>query len=253
MPRPDSSRIFLPLLAGASLRDRMVASVGALVGISVAGLICAAMFPVTMPWIIAPIGASAVLLFAVPASPLAQPWSIVGGNLISALFGIVVAQSVGEPAFAAALAVSTAILVMSLARCLHPPGGAVALSAVIGWPNFSGHVVDFLVPVLLNSLILVAIGMLFHRFSGHSYPHRARAVDGNAVAEEPVGLLMDDIDGALADLGETFDISREDLALLLTRAEAHAAARIAQTQIALAASRLAAENEKKRKREKVRP
>ena len=225
MAKPDSSRIFVPLLAGASLRDRFVASVGALVGISLAGMICAALFPVSMPWIIAPIGASAVLLFAVPASPLAQPWSIIGGNMLSAIFGIVVAQAIGEPAFAAALAVSTAILVMSLARCLHPPGGAVALSAVLGWPSFSSHIGDFFVPVLLNSLILVAIGMLFHRFSGHSYPHRARPVDGKAAAEEPAGLLMDDIDGALADLGETFDISREDLALLLERAEIHAAAR----------------------------
>ncbi|WP_235534551.1 MULTISPECIES: HPP family protein [unclassified Sphingopyxis] len=251
MAKPDSSRIFIPLLAGASLRDRVVASVGALVGISLAGLICAAMFPVTMPWIIAPIGASAVLLFAVPASPLAQPWSIVGGNVISGLFGVVVAQAIGEPAFAAALAVSTAILVMSLARCLHPPGGAVALSAVLGWQSFSGHVVDFLVPVLLNSLILVAIGMLFHRFSGHSYPHRARPVDGKAVPQEPVGLLMDDIDGALADLGETFDISREDLALLLARAEAHAAERVANALLAMAGDKLAAEKTKKRKREKI--
>lgn len=241
MAGPDSSRIFAPLLAGASLRDRMVASVGALVGISLAGLICAAMFPASMPWIIAPIGASAVLLFAVPASPLAQPWSIVGGNVISAIFGVVVAQSIGEPAFAAALAVATAILMMSLARCLHPPGGAVALSAVLGWPGFAGHVIDFLIPVLLNSLILVGVGILFHRFSGHSYPHRTRPGEGKAVLKEPTGLLMDDIDGALADLGETFDISREDLALLLARAEAHAAARIAQTQIAVAGQKLAAE------------
>jgi CBS domain-containing membrane protein len=36
---------------------------------------------------------------------------------------------------------------------------------------------------------------------------------------------MADIDAALEDLGETFDISREDLALLLERAEAHATAR----------------------------
>lgn len=239
VPRPKSfpRNLFVPLLAGASLRDRIVASAGALAGIGLAGTICALLFPASMPWLIAPIGASAVLLFAVPASPLAQPWSIVGGNFISAIFGVVVAQAIREPALAAALAVSTAILVMSLLRCLHPPGGAAALSAVLGWQGFSGHVADFLVPVLLNSLILVAIGMLFHRFSGHSYPHRARPVDGKAVLPEPVGLLMDDIDGALADLGETFDISREDLALLLARAEVHAAARIAKTSIAAAGTK----------------
>lgn len=255
MPRLKSlpKKLFVPLLAGASLRDRMIASIGALVGIGLAGAVCAALFPASMPWLIAPIGASAVLLFAVPASPLAQPWSIVGGNFLSAVFGVVVAQAVAEPALAAALAVSTAILVMSLLRCLHPPGGAAALSAVLGWQSFAGHTTDFLVPVLLNSLILVGIGMLFHRFSGHSYPHRARPVDGKAVAQEPVGLLMDDIDGALADLGETFDISREDLALLLRRAETHAAARVAKAKIAAAGKKVAAAKRKGRPREKVGP
>jgi len=227
--KPEPSRLFIPLLAGASLRDRMIGSIGALMGIGLAGLICAAMFPASMPWIIAPIGASAVLLFAVPSSPLAQPWSIVGGNAISAIVGIVVAQAVSTPALAAALAVSTAILVMSLLRCLHPPGGAVALSAVLGWSTFASHVVDFLVPVLINSLVLVAIGMFFHRFSGHSYPHRARPVEGKTLVPAPVGLQMADIDAALDDLGETFDISREDLALLLERAEVHAASRMGKS------------------------
>lgn len=34
--------------------------------------------PEALPYIIAPMGVTAVLLFAVPASPLAQPWSVVG-------------------------------------------------------------------------------------------------------------------------------------------------------------------------------
>lgn len=229
MSKPEPNRLFIPLLAGASLRDRMIGSIGALMGIGLAGLICAAMFPASMPWIIAPVGASAVLLFAVPSSPLAQPWSIVGGNTMSAIVGIVVAQAVSAPALAAALAVSTAILVMSLLRCLHPPGGAVALSAVLGWSTFASHIVDFLVPVLINSFVLVAIGMFFHRFSGHSYPHRARPVEGKVLVPAPLGLQMADIDAALDDLGETFDISREDLALLLDRAEVHAASRMGKS------------------------
>jgi CBS domain-containing membrane protein len=223
----NTTRIFVPLLAGASLRDRMIASVGAVLGIGFVGLTCTALFPSSMPWIVAPMGASAVLLFAVPASPLAQPWSIAGGNVISAFVGAVVAQVVPDPAIAAAVAVSLAILAMSLLRCLHPPGGAAALSAVLGgYALFSAHVLEFLTVVLVNSLLLVAIGWIFHRFSGHSYPHRAKPVEGKALSPAPVsGLLMDDIDKALDDLGETFDISREDLALLLERAEAHAAER----------------------------
>lgn len=219
-------RLFVPLLAGASLRDRAMGSIGALVGIAVAGGVCLFFFPAATPWIVAPIGASAVLLFAVPASPLAQPWSIVGGNGVSAVFGILVTSMVPQPAFAAALAVGGAILIMSLLRCLHPPGGAAALSAVIGSHALqSGHAGHLLLPILLNSALLVAVGWVFHRFSGHSYPHRAKPVEGKAVVPAVSGLLMVDIDAALDDLGETFDISREDLALLLDRAELHAAAR----------------------------
>lgn len=223
----NTTRIFVPLLAGASLRDRVIASIGALLGIGFVGLTCVALFPSSSPWIVAPMGASAVLLFAVPASPLAQPWSIAGGNVISAIVGAIVAQLFPDPAIAAAVAVSGAILTMSLLRCLHPPGGAAALSAVLGgYALFSAHVIDFLAVVFVNSLLLVAIGWIFHRFSGHSYPHRAKPVEGKALSPAPVsGLLMNDIDMALDDLGETFDISREDLALLLERAEVHAAAR----------------------------
>ena len=63
---------------------------------------------------------------------------------------------------------------------------------------------------------LVLVGLLFHRFSGHSYPHRpAMAQDKDA------GFHPEAIDQALADLGETFDVSREDLDLLLQRAAFH--------------------------------
>lgn len=223
----NKGRIFVPLLAGASLRDRVITSIGALLGIGFVGLTCVALFPSSTPWIVAPMGASAVLLFAVPASPLAQPWSIAGGNVISAIVGAIVAWVFPDPAIAAAVAVSLAILTMSLLRCLHPPGGAAALSAVLGgYALFSVHVLDFLTVVVVNSLLLVSIGWVFHRFSGHSYPHRARPVEGRELPPAPAsGLLMGDIDAALDDLGETFDISREDLALLLDRAEVHAAAR----------------------------
>lgn len=228
----NSRRLFVPLLAGASFRDRVIASVGAVIGIGFVGLVCATLFPSSIPWIVAPMGASAVLLFAVPASPLAQPWSIVGGNGVSAVVGVIFAALIPDPAVAAAAAVSGAILAMSLLRCLHPPGGAAALSAVIGgYSLYSDHMIHFLTAVAVNSLLLAAIGWVFHRFSGHSYPHRAQPIEGKAVSSpQAAGLQLHDIDKALEDLGETFDISREDLALLLERAEFHAAARNGPTR-----------------------
>lgn len=57
---------FSPILAGATLRDRVIACVGAGVGIVVAGMTGAWAFdPQVAMLIVAPIGASAVLVFAV--------------------------------------------------------------------------------------------------------------------------------------------------------------------------------------------
>src|SRR3954454_23764 len=95
-------RLFRPILAGATLRERLVACLGALAGITLTGLICGLVFGQRpdIPLIVAPMGASAVLLFAVPASPLAQPWPIIGGNTIYALVGVLVAKAVSDPLIA---------------------------------------------------------------------------------------------------------------------------------------------------------
>ena len=221
-----ATRLFAPILAGGSLRDRLIACFGAMIGMGFAGMTSAQLAPLYGPWLVAPIGASAVLLFAVPSSPLAQPWSIIGGNIVSAAVGLIVIRFIPDPLAAAPVAVSAAILVMTLTRCLHPPGGAVALSAVLGVGTLSGHYEILLLPVAINSVLLVMIGWIFHRYSGHSYPHRPVAMAWLPIpAAPPPGFLIEDIDQALLDLGETFDVSREDLALLFERAEAHAAIR----------------------------
>ena len=175
-------KLFSPILAGATLKDRLLGCLGALVSICLTGLVCGLVFGdhPQLPLIVAPVGASAVLLFAVPASPLAQPWSIVGGNTISALVGVSVVQFVSDPMLAIGLAVSLAILAMSLTRSLHPPGGAAALTAVIGGAAVARAGFWFpLIPVAINSLILVALGVLFHRLAGRQYPHRQAAAPIN--------------------------------------------------------------------------
>ena len=167
-------------------------------------------------------GASAVLVFAVPASPLAQPWPVVGGNVLSCLVGVAVAHLLTPSPLAAGVAVGLAILAMSLTRCLHPPGGAAALLAVTGGPAVlaAGYAFPF-APVGLNAVLLVLSALAFHRFSRHSYPHR-RALAAPSAPPPHFAFRKEDVDSALADLGETFDVSREDLGRLLEHAVLHA-------------------------------
>lgn len=220
-------QVFRPILAGATLRDRVIACLGALVGIGMVGFLCSLMFgSAQLPLLVAPVGASAVLLFAVPASPLAQPWPIIGGNVISAFIGILVAHLIHDPAVAAGAAVAIAIAAMSLARCLHPPGGAVALAAVLGGPAVAKWGVLFpLIPVGLNSFILVGLGLLFHKLTRKTYPHVAAPASANphGTTDMPpqmrVGFSRADIDAALTKLDEAFDIDRGDLEQILREIE----------------------------------
>src|SRR6187402_1820068 len=141
---------FKPLRPTLPIGERICACVGGLFGLLVTALtlrVCLGSFE-HVPLLIAPIGASTVLVFGVPASPLAQPWSVVVGNVLAALIGVTAARFIAEPYVAGAVAVAATIAVTSLLGCLHPPAGAVALTAVIGGPAIAAAGYGFaLVPV----------------------------------------------------------------------------------------------------------
>ena len=225
MPTKQTSWFsFVPVLAGASLGNRVVACIGAVLGIAAAAYVGTGLddLVATTPYLFASIGASAVLVFAVPASPLAQPWSVIGGNMISALVGVGMLRFIGNPYLAGSLAVGGAILAMSLLRCLHPPGGGTALVPVLGGPAIASLGYSFaFTTVAINAVVLVIVGWCFHRFTRHSYPHKAEPARATPIS----GLSRDDINQALEETGETFDISTADLEALLMRAEEIAAER----------------------------
>lgn len=207
-----------------------------MLGLLAAGVVARAIMggaPLTSPLLIAPIGASAVLVFAVPASPLAQPHSVVFGNVLSALIGIGCLHLVHDPLISAPLAVSLAIMGMSLTGCLHPPGGAVALICGLAGPEVTRLGWMFAVsPVGIDSVLLVAAGLVFHRVTGRSYPHRApaAAVSPHKTADVPpgarAGFTAGDLDAALAHYGELLDVSREDLDALFRQVELQAHQRL---------------------------
>ena len=203
---------------------------GALIGILLTGLICTcAAGTGATPMLIAPMGASAVLLFAAPASPLAQPWSIIGGNIISALIGVTCARWAGDPLVAAPLAAAFAIGAMSVLRCLHPPSGAVALTAVLVGPAVTEAGYHFVLsPVALNSAVLMLTAILFNNITRRPYPHPQQVPRANPhhtadrKPTERVGVGTEDLDAILQQYGQVLDISRDELEGLFRQAEMHA-------------------------------
>ncbi|MGD8617143.1 MAG: HPP family protein [Gammaproteobacteria bacterium] len=122
--------------------------------------------------LVASMGASAVLLFAVPHGPLSQPWAVFGGHLVSAVIGVACSRLELDPSLTAALAVALAISAMYYLRCIHPPGGATALTAVAGGESVHALGFDYvLTPVLLNVLVILSVAILFNlAFPWRRYP-----------------------------------------------------------------------------------
>jgi len=230
---------FRPAPMRVDARERLRVVAGAIVGLLLTGVLTELLsrhMP-GVPWLIAPLGASAVLVFGVPASPLAQPWAVVMGNTASALVGIACAHLFGgTPELAAAIAVGGAIGLMFLLRCLHPPGGAAALLMVLSGVHDWHFALD---PVLLNSVLMVLAGMAYNGVTGRKYPHpqatvtAAPAKGGAATgAGGAAGAAGDappftgvDLDTVLAHYNQVLDIPRDDLQAIVDEAALLAARR----------------------------
>jgi CBS-domain-containing membrane protein len=165
-------------------RTHLRASVGALIGILITGYVTELALGMSMglPLLIAPMGASAVLLFAASHSPLAQPWSIIGGNTIAAFIGVFTYMWLKDPIAASGVAVAASIGFTSLLGCLHPPAGAVALTAVLG--GAAVHELGYMFvlwPVGVNSVLLLLAALVFNNLTGLRYPPKKELVPSAAV------------------------------------------------------------------------
>ncbi|GLU35075.1 HPP family protein [Trinickia caryophylli] len=221
---------FTPAAVNIPWRERARSCVGALIGIGITGASMHWLLgaDTRVPLLVAPMGASAVLLFAVPASPLAQPWSLIGGNIVSATLGVIASQCFGDPVVAAAFAVAAATCAMFALRCVHPPSGAVALTAVLGGPSVHALGFRFVAePIALQSFVLLSAAIVYHTVTGHRYPHTKR---GNAEANRQhdagaTGITRADIEALVRQRGELIDVAADDLQTLLHEAQLLAYAR----------------------------
>ena len=204
---------FVPTPIGINGRERLRVTAGVGLGILLAALLSRwwSGDAGPQPWMVASLGASAVLVFATPSSPLSQPWPVVAGSTLSVLVGLACAVLVPYPAMAAALAVALSVAIMVPLRCLHPPGAAVALFAVL---NYEHGVQLAALPIFVNALVLLVFGIVYNTFTGRSYPHRQRPVPVTP-SSSPSRFISSDLDAALSHYNEVLDISRADLEGLL--------------------------------------
>ena len=188
--------------------------------------------------IVASMGASAVLLFAVPHGPLSQPWALVGGHTISAIIGVSCYLLIPDTFVAAAVAVGLAITAMYYLRCIHPPGGATALTAVVAGSGV--HQLGYfylLTPVLVNVVIILSVALLFnYLFHWRRYPaaimHYGKntSVQNHTVEES---LSREDLDYALKQLNQYVDVSYEELEMIYQLARSHNHSTLSADQIQL--------------------
>lgn len=198
--------------------EKLRSSLGALIGILFTAVIAYFYIGSTdkLPLLVAPLGASAVLLFGVPASPLAQPWALIGGNLIGGVVGVSCAYLIAIPLLAAAVAVAVTLMLMFSFRCVHPPSGAVAITAVLG--GYTVHALGYafvLFPVAINSLALLAGALVYHRLTGHRYPYRANVKTPTLNHEATEMFTRADLDAVLHRHTEILDIDVADLEWIL--------------------------------------
>ncbi len=165
-------------------------------------------------FLVASMGASAVLLFASPHSAFAQPWNLVGGHVFSSIVGVSCVLLIGPGWLSAAIAVALAIGIMHYLHCIHPPGGATALTAVLASSFVQEAGFMFvLMPVLLNTAVLLIIAIGFNAlFKWRRYPSGLHAAEPVAEIADPYpDITHAEFVAALAEIDTFIDVSEEDL------------------------------------------
>ena len=214
--------------------EKILSTIGAVIGISVTMLLTQwlsnsiSLSLESSLLIVASFGATAVLVFAVPHGALSQPWQVLAGHLLSGAIGVSCFSLLGPTFISAGIAVGLSVGIMYYARCIHPPGGATALTAVLGGTAITELGYSYLVmPVLLNIISLLVIAFLFNVFfHWRRYPvhfaTRGIKEHKSALPTEEVALTTEDFNAAIRQLDSFVDLTEESLSELLEKAKQNA-------------------------------
>ena len=230
------------LAYSVSEREHWISATGGLVGMLAVWWISHRLLDAQGAVLVASsMGSTAVMLFAAPHGAMSQPWPLIGGHLVSALIGVACVNWLGsELMLAAAVSVGLSIAAMYGLRCLHPPGGATALGAVLGGETV--HALGYgyvLSPILLNTLILLAVAIAFNfPFAWRRYPQCWHPGQLKRATPPHEGMIPHaNLVYALSRIDTFVDVSEEDLqqiyALALAGPQQSVAAAVPQPAEAL--------------------
>lgn len=226
--RGFARRYLLADTIALSPAERWRSALGALLAVAACGALMRAM-PVAAHWLIAPVGASAVILFALSHSPLAQPWSVMGGYLFATASALASAMLIPRPEIAAAVAVAASIWLMARFNCFHPPSGALALFLVLDGPYPADRLAPTATLVLVNMAAILAAAFLINNLLlGRRYPFTRESAaanlhrTGDAAPMARIGLTHADLERAVRKLDTFVDVQEGELVKLYNLAVDHA-------------------------------
>lgn len=215
-------------MTSLSAAERWRSTLGALLGVGLCGWMLHAL-PIDSHWLIAPVGASAVILFAISHSPLAQPWPVMGSYAVATIVGLACANLIPVPQIAAAAAVASCIWLMARFNCIHPPGGAVALFIALDGQYSPLQMEHTAILVAQNVVVLILATVLINNLVlGRRYPYSAKEVNENKHKTRDLtplnrtGLNHADLESALTSLNTFVDVQEDELVQLYNLAVDHA-------------------------------
>ncbi|MGY2293713.1 HPP family protein [Pseudomonas sp. SDO528_S397] len=202
------------------------AALGMALGTLFAVWVCAQLFGREVALhLIGPLGASAVLLFAVSSGALAQPWSIIGSYLCAGVVALLVARVLGRSLESACLAAGMTVILICWLRCLHPPAGGLAMSLVLADPASVALGWHELGAVMLGAGALLTFALAYNNATRTRYPKGALETPAPAfmpTSVENPGITAQDLQRALAEREQFFDVTPQELEDLIQASERHA-------------------------------
>lgn len=219
-------QILGPTHTNSSLQEKLYSALGGFLGILAVAIISHHYADPQSAWLMtASMGASAVLLFAAPHGPMSQPWPVFGGHMVAAITALLFSLYLlpwTDPLLILAITVGGSIFAMYVLGCLHPPGGATALTIVLAAEN-APHTIgyDFLAfPLLLNLVVILTIAVFFHSLSNKKYPVFFAQTSKEKSSQNTSfmannGLSHEEFLSALSEIDSFVDINEQELRRIL--------------------------------------